>query len=236
MTPCLTRGPGAPPGRARLTAAFPCMVRAFPAGAQGQTSQLAACSTACQPLPGQCLRRLPGPAPPQRSSFRTDMPATGRRGWRPGGHCGRAQQHLRVCAAGELGADPLPGPGQHKRLGVERSTDPVGRGVQQQRLPGLAGGQPAQPAVLPAAQHRDDALGIRAVRLPVRRLPPPGRHRRSRGWGRPARPALHRVCARRHAIEPASAWRQGPARARRPATSRRLGCPAAWIRSASGRC
>ena len=122
----------------------------------------------------------------------------------------KAQQHLRVRAAGELGTDPLTCAWQLQGLGMERDADPVGRGMQQQALQGLPGEQPAQPPVLSDAQQRDHAKGMQAVRPPANRVPPPGTAREVAGGElQPVR--LHRVGAGRHATEPRIVWRPDPA-------------------------
>src|ERR1039457_933300 len=102
----------------------------------------------------------------------------------------KAQQHLRVRTAGELGTDPLTCAWQLQGLGMERDADPAGRGMQQQPLERLPGEQPAQSPVVPGGQYGDHTEGLRSVLLRVRRVPPPRRAALNAPGGEtPARPA-----------------------------------------------
>lgn len=77
----------------------------------------------------------------------------------------KAQQHLRVRTAGELGTDPLTCARQLQGLAMERGADPAGRGMQQQPLERLPGEQPAQSPVVPGGQYGDHTEGLRSVLL-----------------------------------------------------------------------
>ena len=123
----------------------------------------------------------------------------------------KAQQHLRVRTAGELGTDPLTCAWQLQGLGMERDADPAGRGMQQQPLERLPGEQPAQSPVVPGGQYGDHTEGLRSVLLRVRRVPPPRRAALKAPGGelRPVR--LPPAGGDRNAIPPPVARRARPA-------------------------